>query len=112
MARLENDKTEAVKKAVEAATVRALTGAALIVQGAAKGLSPVDTGNLRSSISHEVNPDHAKIGTNVEYAPYLEYGTVKMAAQPYLRPGLDNNKRAIETSMSEVYRAAIKAVTG
>ena len=109
---IQNDKTEAVKKAIEAATVKALTGAALVVEGAAKTLSPVDTGNLRGSITHEVNPDHAKVGTNVEYAPYLEYGTVKMAAQPYLRPGLDNNRAAVNKIISETYRAAIKAVTG
>jgi HK97 gp10 family phage protein len=42
----------------------------------------------------------------------LEYGTVKMAAQPYLRPALDDNKTAIERYMAEIYRAAIKAVTG
>lgn len=26
------------------------------------------------------------VGTNVEYAPYVEFGTYKMAAQPYMRP--------------------------
>jgi HK97 gp10 family phage protein len=109
---IQNDKTEAVKRAVEAATVKALTGAALIVEGAAKGLAPVDTGNLKGSITYRVGFDHAKVGTNVDYAPYLEYGTVKMSAQPYLRPGLDSNKSAINKSMAEVYRAAIKAVTG
>ena len=110
--RIENDKTEAVKKAVEAAIPQALTGAALIVEAAAKNLSPVDTGNLRGSITHEINPDHAKVGTNVEYAPYVEYGTSKMSAQPYLRPGLDSNKAAINQHMKGIYSAAIKAVTG
>jgi len=112
MTRIENDKTEAVKQAVLNAAVKALTGAALIVEGSAKNLSPVDTGNLKGSITHEVTKEMAKIGTNVEYSPYLEYGTVKMAAQPYLRPALDDNKTAIERYMAEIYRAAIKAVTG
>lgn len=31
------------------------------------------------------------IGTNVEYAPYVEMGTVKMAARPYLGPAMSNN---------------------
>ena len=46
----------------------------------------IDTGRLRNSISHEVVGDTAVIGTNVEYASYVELGTSKMKARPYLRP--------------------------
>lgn len=37
---------------------------------------PVDTGRLRASIAEQVVPDEKAvyIGTNVEYAPYVEYG--------------------------------------
>ena len=35
------------------------------------------------------------VGTNVEYAPHLEYGTVKMAAQPAFRPALMARKHDI-----------------
>ena len=31
------------------------------------------------------------VGTNCEYAGYVEFGTYKMAAQPYLIPALLNN---------------------
>jgi HK97 gp10 family phage protein len=31
------------------------------------------------------------IGTNVEYAPYVEMGTVKMKPKPYLKPAIANN---------------------
>ncbi len=31
------------------------------------------------------------IGTNVEYAPYVEMGTSKMKAQPFLGPAIKNN---------------------
>jgi HK97 gp10 family phage protein len=106
------DKTAAVAKAVANSVPKALLGAALIVEGAAKGLSPVDTGNLRGSITHVVETDHAKVGTNVEYSIWVEAGTSKMAAQPYLRPGLDNNKRKVEQYMGQVFAAAIKGVTG
>lgn len=41
----------------------------------AKQLCPVDTGNLRNSITHQrVNETTEAIGTNVEYAPYVELG--------------------------------------
>ena len=35
------------------------------------------------------------VGTNVEYAPHVELGTVNMAAQPYLKPGAANSKNKI-----------------
>lgn len=62
------------------------------VESAAKRLAPVDTGRLRSSITHELATDtqglHGRIGTNVEYAPYVEFGTGRTPAQPFLRPAL------------------------
>lgn len=39
----------------------------------------VDTGNLRNSIDYKVDGDDVYIGTNVEYAPYIELGTGKYA---------------------------------
>lgn len=41
----------------------------------------VDTGRLKNSLTHEVVPDEAmvEVGTNVEYAVYVEYGTGKYA---------------------------------
>jgi phage gpG-like protein len=40
-------------------------------------LKAVDTGNLMNSITHEVNEVElsVRIGTNVEYGPYIEFGT-------------------------------------
>jgi len=40
-------------------------------------------------ISQPKNKKEVHVGTVVEYAPYVEYGTRKMRAQPYLRPSLD-----------------------
>ena len=66
---------------------------ALQVERAAIRGCPVDTGRLRSSIANEIGQDGeglvAVIGTNVEYAPYVELGTSKMAAQPFLLPALE-----------------------
>ena len=43
-------------------------------EGYAKDNCPVDTGRLRNSISNKTVGDTVYIGTNVEYAPYVEYG--------------------------------------
>ena len=68
------------------------------VERAAKRLCPVDTGRLRSSITRgEVERDgdslSVDIGTNVEYAPYVEFGTSRRRAQPFLRPALKAAER-------------------
>lgn len=53
----------------------------------------VRTGRLRSSITWELGGDeqspYVDIGSNVAYAPYVELGTSRMPAYPYLRPALE-----------------------
>lgn len=65
---------------------------AISVEGAAKRLCPVDTGRLRSSVTHALEQDSqgisAVVGTNVEYAVFVELGTSRSPAQPFLRPAL------------------------
>ena len=48
-------------------------------EGYAKDECPqsVDTGRLRNSIAHSVIEKDVYVGTNVEYAPYVEYGEYK-----------------------------------
>lgn len=69
-----------------------LTKLSLTVERTAKRLAPVDTGRLRSSIGHTLVRDSegllALVGSRVAYAGYVEYGTRKMRARPYLRPAL------------------------
>ncbi len=99
----------------------ALTEACMVVEKDAKKKCPVDDGTLRGSITSEVEDNQGIVGTNVEYAPYVEFGTGLFAAkgngrqtpwtyrdakgewhttagqhpQPFLQPALDNNKREI-----------------
>jgi HK97 gp10 family phage protein len=65
----------------------------LRVQRLAKRNCPVDTGRLRSSITEALGSDSQglveRIGTDVEYALHVEFGTKRMRAQPFLRPALD-----------------------
>ena len=105
-----------VVEAKNEAIARALETIGLVAERYAKEMAPVDTGRLRNSISHEVDEDTVYVGTNVEYAPYLEFGTGKFAEsggrptpwsyqdskgewhttngmkpQPYLRPAIDDH---------------------
>lgn len=69
-----------------------VTLAALQVVNRAKVLCPVDTGRLRGSITWQLGMAHglpaASIGTDVEYAMYVELGTRYMAARSFLRGAL------------------------
>ena len=71
------DNSKEVISAFEESCLRALEKCGLTAEGYAKKLCPVDTGNLRNSISHKVDTDEpaAYIGTNIEYATYVELGT-------------------------------------
>ena len=53
----------------------------LYYDGLVKKATVVDTGRLRSSITHELNPKRASVGTNVQYAQFVEYGTQNMEAR-------------------------------
>jgi len=70
----------------------------LRVEREAKILVPVDTGLLRSSITHSVEGNKGMVGTSVEYAPKVELG-IGQRPQPFLEPALrsqsDNIKRDI-----------------
>lgn len=75
------DNSEEIKKEFEAALLRGLEKCGLVAERYAKKLCPVDTGNLRKSITHTVDEQEpaAIIGTNNEYAAYVELGTGKYA---------------------------------
>lgn len=69
--------SKAISAEIKAALLRGLEKCGLVGEGYAKKLCPVDTGNLRNSITHAVDEEEpaAYIGTNSEYGPYVELGT-------------------------------------
>lgn len=94
----------------------------------------VDTGRLRASITFAVSGDPARrntyiddqmtgysepvegagestdhtlyLGTNVKYAPYVELGTSKMPARPFIRPAVENHlseyQQIFEQTLSKI----------
>ena len=108
MAKISDDRTEEVNEEIISALERAFTVIGLEASGYASALSPVDTGRLRSSLTFKVdgNSKGVTIGTNVEYAPYQEFGTSKMTASPFLRPAIENHlteyENVLRTELGEV----------
>lgn len=87
------DNREAIANAIDRALVAALEEVGLVAEGYAKRACPVDTGRLRNSITHIVDEGtrHVVIGTNVEYAPYVELGTRRQKPQPFLKPAAEDH---------------------
>jgi len=97
---------KAVKQTTEVAKSDAQTNA------------PVDTGMLVQSLTHgtdvEYNADSVTgtVGTSAYYAAYQEFGTVNMAAHPYMMPALNANKSTFEHLARKELETAIKRTAG
>ena len=71
---------------------------------AAKGQAPNnDTGDLVKSISAEKAGDATyHVGSNLPHASWLEFGTKKMGARPWLQPAFRAKEKNLISNISEV----------
>ena len=92
---------------IEAAVSEAVAAGAEVVADNARSACPVDTGALQASIAVAKNGTSAEINANTDYAAYVEFGTSKMAAQPYLVPSLLGNENAIIAAIAAELGEAI-----
>lgn len=112
----------------------ALEKACLMVEAEAKKECPVDDGQLRQSITYEIDGLVGAVGTNVEYAPYVHQGTgiyavngdgrkdrwsyqdekgnwhstIGQQPQPFLERGLDNKREDIIKEFQKEIRRALQ----
>jgi HK97 gp10 family phage protein len=122
-----------VKRALREAIKRGLGEAGALVERDARQLCPVDSGHLERSITYKVQEDSVVIGTNIEYAPYVEFGTGIYAAkgdgrstpwgyeteegehfftrgqkpQPFLEPALVENKENVQRIIRQEIEASL-----
>ena len=89
-------------KQIEVKVNEAIQGAGIDTEAGAKQRCPVDTGRLRASIKY--TPEHLKctIGTNVSYGPYVELGTRKRHAHPYLYPSFQIAAKALKDELRKL----------
>ncbi len=85
---------------------RQLTSWAADVKALARGIVPVRTGHLRSSIYAKVQEWVAEIGAEATYAMFVEFGTRYMRARPYLYPAIQRRLPQLETVISEAIECA------
>lgn len=67
-----------------------------------------DSGNLRKSIHYTVEGSGkdtvGRVGTDVKYGKYLEFGTSRIAPRPWIKPSLDKNKTFIISKLKEALK--------
>lgn len=107
MTRYRSNRREVIRR-LRVSQERALEAAGVFVQGEVMTRSPVDTGRLRDSYEYEVEDNEVTIGSNVEYAPYVEFGTSRQDAQPHLRPSITQNQDRIEELIREEFRRGMR----
>jgi len=106
-------KLQAQLKALENIPWICPVAAAEDIADIAREIAPVDTGFLRDHIKAVHLSKYSQIVANAKYAGYVEFGTWKMAAQPYLRPAIDQHQREILNTVAEAMMGEIKiAVKG
>lgn len=64
------------------------------------------TGNLKRSITYSSSLDGLTVTVKptAHYAPYVEYGTRKMAAQPYVRPSFYQQEKKFKNDLKRLMR--------
>lgn len=97
---------------------------AVKIEREAKLRAPVDTGRLRSSIRHRLKELAAEVLTDVEYAPFQEFGTGKrgrsagidtpegysyghsagISPNSFLRPALERHRAAFKRDLMKEIR--------
>lgn len=80
------------------------------IERQAKQSVPVDTGHLRRSIrtTFRNNDMTGIVGTNVNYAIYVEKGTVYMRPRPYLFPAFFINRSHYLTELNRILGETVK----
>ena len=101
------DNGKQILSALEKGKRNALTAIGATAETYAKQETPVDTGRLRNSISHSVDGEAAYIGSNVEYAPYVELGTSRAKAHHMLQKAATEHSAEYKRLAEDAVQSAI-----
>ena len=88
-----------VKREMDRAKKMMLEAVGRAGTGYVKANTAVDTGALRQSIDFHVDGDSLFIGstlTSEDYPIFIEKGTSRMSAQPYIYPGIYDNFKQLK----------------
>lgn len=81
--------------------------AAKVIAEEAKRLAPVRTGNLRDSIQAIQEGFDVYVVAEATYAKFVEFGTKRMAARPFIRKALEATGDKALTALGRVLQDAL-----
>lgn len=85
------DNSKKVKQEIKNTSRVGMQSALLMVEASAKSRAPVDSGELRDKIDNEIkgsgNEIIGQVGSPLDYAPYIEFGTGEFAENGMGRKG-------------------------
>ncbi|MGM8213568.1 HK97-gp10 family putative phage morphogenesis protein [Virgibacillus sp. W0430] len=104
-----------MEQGVETAKNEALLEGAKVMQKATKERAPKMTRNLEMNIEiSDVEGDEVEVYVDQQghayYGYMLEYGTVKMRAQPFMGPAFNQNITKIQNAMAYKIRQRLMAL--
>ena len=100
------NKLPGLSAALRSALAQVVETTAAEIEAGAKQRTPVDTGNLRASISHETNGLQGSVSVAADYGFWIEVATERTSPQPFLGPAVEGEKdsfqQRIEKRLGEV----------
>lgn len=91
-------------KQAKVATEAELKRSSIRIERKAKVLAPVDTGMLKNTIFQSKHGNLTyKVTAPQHYALYVEKGTRKMMAQPFLKPAIDAERPKLISNLRKIY---------
>ena len=102
---IRNDRLDEIAARIPELAEDAIGKVTYYTQEQAKQNAPVDTGALRNSISAEVDGLTGFVFTGLDYAGYVEFGTYKMAANPFMRRAAEAGQRELDRVTDVIVRA-------
>lgn len=93
--KLDTQRLNRIRAGLQARAAEVIAADAFEVESAAKPLAPVDTGALRNSIKAIKRGELLWwVIVGVEYGKFVEFGTSRHAAQPFLIPAVERVQRS------------------
>ena len=80
-----------VKSALEAGGKAGLTEA--------QNKVPVKTGHLKGSLYYTVSESKLELGGKADYTKFVEFGTYRMPARPFIRPGSEIALKEVQNAL-------------
>jgi len=82
-------------------------------QASAPGETPaIDLGHLVNSIeSSLIDSTSSQVATDSDIAPFLEFGTSRMEARPFMRPAADEHEEDVVQAVSKAIMQLIEEAT-